>query len=65
MRRAVPATLKSTRKPARAGGNERVLFPQGQHARGGRSTAPKESSAEAKFRLFGTRLGRPLIARRR
>ncbi|SHJ22731.1 hypothetical protein SAMN05444159_0032 [Bradyrhizobium lablabi] len=35
----------------------RVLFPQGQHARGGRSTAPKESSAEAKFRLSGSRLG--------
>ena len=34
MRRAVPATLKSTRKPARDRVNERVFFPQ-RHSRPG------------------------------
>jgi hypothetical protein len=34
-------------------------FSSPRTTRGGRSTAPKESSAEAKFRLSGARLDRP------
>jgi hypothetical protein len=53
----VPATLKSTRKPAREGLNERVLFPQRLARRAAVAPRPHDSSAESKFRLFGSRLG--------